>query len=326
MAMRGARRRLRPVLAVAAALASMPGCDSPGEALPTRRQIALGFESASTLGIDGAGRFWVGRPGEAVGLDSTGAAGVRVRVGSGAAPELLGETADALHLRAGDTLIAVWPASGERRGARAGFARVPVLPDARGRFIYQGAGSGAVLGFDPATLDPVWGWAARGARTTALAAAPEGDVVWQALASDGGDARILERDVQTGRILIDLELDAPVHGLVTAAGGDVFAALGDGPRVEVVRLRSRAGALTRVWRAVARLEGEGEVRLLHAPGARALAVFRAGSDAGLRVLDTEDGSPLGSVEETPLDAAFAPDGALYLLRADAIRGVRVAGG
>jgi hypothetical protein len=322
MTVQGARRSARAVLAAAAVAVIAPGCDSPGDSLPTSRHLRLEADSASTLGVDARGRFWVGRPGEAVVLDPAGAVVMRVPAAGEGAPELVAGTAGAHHLRAGDTLIAVSPATGERTGARAGFARVPVLADPRGRFILQGAGSGAVLGFHPSTLEPVWGWAARGARTTALAAAPEGDVVWQALAGEDG-ARILERDVQTGRIFIDVEVDEPVAAMANADGGDILLALIDGPRIEVLRLRSRGGELDRVWRAGARLDGDADIRLAHVPGARAVAVYRPGGEDGMRLLDAGDGSLLGSVAETPLDAAFAPNGVLYLLRPGEIRRVRI---
>lgn len=322
MTVRGARRRARAALATAAVAAIASGCDSRGESLPTSRHLRFESDSASTMAIEPGGRFWVGRPGEAVVLDPAGAVVTRVPAPGGAAPELVAWTAEARHLRAGDTLIAVSPGTGERTGARAGFAHLPVLADVRGRFILQGAGSGAVLAFHPSTLEPVWGWAARGARTTALAAAPEGDVVWQALAGEDG-ARILERDVQTGRIFIDMEVDEPVAAMATAADGDIIVALVDGPRIEVLRLRSRAGDLDRVWRSGVRLDGDGGVALAHVPGARAVAVYRPGGEDGMRLLDAEDGSLLGSVAETPLDAAFAPNGVLYLLRPGEIRRVRI---
>lgn len=319
MTVSGASRAAAALLAFVALAAA--GCAPAGDELEVTRRQPLSIGAVASLHIDEDGRYWIGGGGGVVIVDSAGGVYPGVTTRGLTPPRVAAQGAGTLYLLHEDTLIAVDVASRERLGARGGFADVVVMTDVRGRFVVQGARSGAVLGFDPRTLEPVWGWAARGAPTTALAAAPQGDMIWQAL-EDGDGGVILQRDVQTGRV-IDLERFADrVTALSATSGGDLIALLGGGARIEAVRLRPRAGELVPIWRTPVRLAGEAAARLVHEPGAPVLAIFRPDSETGLRVLDAEAGAPVGSVARTPVDAALSPEGALHLLYPREVRRVR----
>lgn len=319
MRVRGASRAAAALLASFAVGAA--GCTPADDELEVTRRQPLSIGAVSSLHVDGEGRYWIGGGGGVVIVDSLGGVYPGVTTRGLEPPRVAMEDDATLYLLHEDTLIAVDRADAERLAVRGGFTDVVVMMDERGRFVAQGARSGAVLGFDPRTLDPLWGWAARGARTTALAAAPQGDMIWQALEDDDGSV-ILQRDVQTGRILDVERFGEPVAALTATRRGDLIALLGDGPRVEAVRLRPTAGELVPLWRTPVRLRGSGPVRLVHVRGAPIVAIFRPGSENGLRVLDAEAGTPVGSVAETPVDAALSPAGALHLLYPSEIRRVR----
>lgn len=317
----GARRRA--VLTGACAVAILVGCGPDEARLRTVPVLVHGLDSVASLYLDGEGTPWIGRAGEVAAVAADGATAARVSLPGSDVPEILAVTERAVHARIGDRLVRVDPAASAEPAERAGFGGTALLLDVRGRFLAQGASSGAILGFEPDSLMPVWGWAARGAPTTALAMTPEGDVVWQALAPDGTRAVLLERDVQTGRILDEHRLFGEIVSLGSTPSGDLIAVVADGDRVIALRLRPRADRLTPVWRLVLRLDGDGPPIVRYAPATHRIAVFRRGTETGLRVLDAEAGEVIGAVEETPLDAAFSPDGALYLLTSREVRRVIV---
>lgn len=311
MGMGGARRRAVRMLSLA--LLATAGCGPGDRKLVTARHLRIDVDSASTLHVDSDGRFWIGRPGAAVVLGQGGAELFRVSTPGAAAPEFVASPGGVLYLQAGDTLVAVDASTGARRGARGGFAGVVVRADVRGRYVLQGAASGAVLGFDPATLEPRWGWPSRGAPTTALAAAPEGDVVWQALEVGENAGLLLERDLQTGRVLEDARMFDRIAALEPTPAGDLVSVIVGTRRVHVILLRPRGSSMTQVWRSALDLDGSRAVRMRYAAVTGMIAVFTPGSEAGLRVLDAKAGRSRGFTEDAPLDAAFGPDGALYLL-------------
>jgi hypothetical protein len=311
MGMGGARRCAAGVVWLALAIAA--GCAPGDRKLVAVRHLPIDVDSAATLHVDSHRRFWIGGPGETVVLDTGGAELFRVSTPGAAAPEVVASAGGAMHLRAGDTLIAVDASTGARSGARAGFGGVRVRADVRGRYVLQGAASGAVLGFDPTTLEPRWGWPSRGAPTTALAAAPEGDVVWQALELGENAGLLLERDFQTGRILEAARMFDRVAALEATPAGDLIAVIAGTRRVHVILLRPRGSSMTQVWRSVLDLDGTQAIRMRYAAATDMLVVFTPGSGAGLRVLDAKAGESWGSIEDAPLDAAFGPDGVLYLL-------------
>lgn len=306
-------------------LALVAACDPPVRELTTERHLAIDPRGAATLYVAHDGRLWVGGAGSMEVLAPGGSVGgsESFAIPGGAHAEVVGEAADVVYVRAGDHLTSLQPGADADSAQRAGFAGVPIVLDPRGRFLAQGAASGSVLAFDPETLEPVWAWAARGARTTAMAITPEGDVLWQALAPPGSRPVLLERDLQTGRVLDEHPLDSRGLFLAATPSGDLLAVLGDGDRLHVVRLRPRGELLMSVWRTAVELPGEPAPIVRYAADPDRIAILRPRNGAGLRVLDAEAGDLIGSVEETLLDAAFSADGVLYLLTSADIRAVRL---
>lgn len=320
MARGAARRSGTTALACWAALAA--GCDS-GRRLETVTHVTVRAEGVKTLHVDRAGRAWLGGPSGLIRLDEAGDGSSRVDLTGPTAARVALEGPAVLYVLSGDVLHAVPRDSAAPVASRPGFGGAPVVLDPRGRFVAQGARSGAVLGFHPETLEPLWAWPARGAPTAALSVTPEGDVVWQVLAPSREPPVLLERDLQTGRILDRHPVEEDVRFLTVAPDGDLLLVVGDGARLQALRLRPRGTELVPVWREALELGGEGPPLVRYAPAAGLVAVFRPGSDAGLRVLDAEAGALVGIVEDTPLDAGFSDDGALYLLTPREIRRVRI---
>jgi hypothetical protein len=227
----------------------------------------------------------------------------------------LAEMDGTLYARTTDTLMAIASETGAVLAARAEFAGTIVIPDVRGRFLLQGAQSGAVFAHDPVTLEAIWGWASRGARTTALAGSIEGDVLYQAL--DGGDdgGFILTRDVQTGRVLAGQRFQNRVDALMVTRSGDLIALLvdGGGGQGDLMRLRPRVGEMSEIWIQPLDLSPRARATLDYSSAVGLVAVFQPGVQNGLRVVDAEAGTLVGTVTESATDAAFTSDGALYLL-------------
>lgn len=299
---------------VAAALAILlaAGC---GPELPITHREPLP-DAATTLYVDADGGVWTGGPGSLARMGGPAAA-----TPGDAAPRVVGEAQGRLYARAGDTLLGVERATGRVLAAR-GVASGLVVVDPRARFLYRTVEGGGVLGHHPETLVPLWGWAERGAPTTAAAASPLGDRLYQAL-DRGSLAEVVVRDALTGRILAEHRLSGPVRALATDAAGDLYAVLGEGLGVEVASLRPLAGRLTLRWRrGIGTLDGDVAVRLRVSPRRDRVAVLSGERENGLHVLDAETGEGLGSTRVTPLDVAFAPDGGLYLLYPGELRRAR----
>ena len=318
MERRGARRRGITMGACAAAV--LVACAPAEERLRTESLLVHGVVDPVSLHVDADGTPWIGGPGAVVTRQRSGA-GASLEIPEEGRPEFVAASDAALYLRAGDVLARIDRSGPAVSARRPGFGGAAVIRDVRGRFLVQGAASGAVLGFSPDSLQPLWGWAARGAPTSALAMTAEGDVLWQALAPPGTRALLLERDVQTGRILDEHRVFGRILALASTPSGDVLTLGADGDRLLALRLRPRGASLTPVWRSTLRLEGDAAPVVRYAPGPDRLAVFRPGSDSGLRVVDAEAGRVIGSIEETPIDAVFAADGGLYLHTAREVRRV-----
>lgn len=319
MARPGARRRT--ILTAACAAAVMAACGEAGDRLRTQPVLVHGLSAPVSLHVDVDGRFWIGTVGAIAVPTGGGSERAMLEVPGDVASELVAASDGALYVRSGDLLARVNRSAPAVSAQRPGFGLAPVLLDVRDRFLLQGAASGAVLGFSPDSLRPVWGWAARGAPTTALAMTLEGDILWQALAPAGTRALLLERDVQTGRILDEHRVFGRILSLASTPSGDVLSLSLDGDRILALRLRPRGDRLTPVWRSTYRLEGEAEPVVRYASAPDLLAVFRPGSESGLRVVDAEAGRVIGSVDETPLDAVFSPGGDLYVLTPREVRRV-----
>lgn len=273
--------------------------------------------AAETFSIGDDGRQWLGVSGS-VGIRDPGGALVTLRVPGTEAPAVEGWIEGSAYLRSGDTL-SVMPADGDSVTAvRGDFGANPLLVDVRGRALLQGARSGAVLAHDPRTLAPVWAWAALGSATTALAGSPEGDRVYQALASSGGDARLLIRDLQTGRELASVELPAPLALLAAGADGTLYGMAREGRRAAIVALRPARNDLELVWRRVLPMSGEADAVRLAVAGQR-LAVWGLGPRVGLRLLATRTGEIVARTRVDPRDAAFGRGAELWALYPGEIR-------
>jgi hypothetical protein len=204
---------------------------------------------------------------------------------------------------------------------REGFGTSRLVLDARGRAMYQGAGSGAVLEHDPATLEPLSGWPALAARTTALAASPEGDRLYQAVTSEEDGERLLIRDLQTGRVLAEVPLEGVLEAMAADGRGMLYGLLREGRRLTVVALRPAADGLEPVWRRrLSGRAGEGEVRLVESAGR--IAVVVPPPAPRVRLLDARDGALLGRAGGEPLDFAFDSGGALWGLYRGVVRRLR----
>jgi DNA-binding beta-propeller fold protein YncE len=181
---------------------------------------------------------------------------------------------------------------------------------------------GGVVGLDPATLEPRWGWPEPGSDAGAVAVSPLGDRVY--LAVEGDDALDLPRTVQTrdaltGRVLAESVPPEHVRELAAAADGTLF---GRGER-RVFALRPGPGGLTVRWDvpvAASGLPRADGVRV--SPDGARVAVLARGKGGGVRVLDARTGAVVGRTDEAPLDAAYGVEGRLWILNAREVRVVR----
>lgn len=297
--------RWLPLLVVLAACGA-----EEGRPLRVERAVPVADPAAATVAVGPGGHYWIGAPG----VMRVGAAEgppAEIRVPGTTPPRVQGWINGTAYVRTGDTLSVVTVGADSAGFSRGGFGDAPVIADVRGRALLQGARSGAVLAHDPDSLAPVWAWPALGRRTTALAASPQGDRLHQAVASAGGDATIVIRDLQTGRELSAVELPAPLERLVADANGTLYGVARD-RRATIVALRPRQGDLELVWRRPLRIAEEAAQVRLAVAGDR-VAVWGLGPRIGLRLLSAKTGEILGRTRTDPLDVSFAPDGSLWAL-------------
>jgi hypothetical protein len=305
-----------------AALLLLGACRTPEDTLDTLRRTPLPAMAAAgaTLAVDSASVAWVGAPGRLVGVDSGGAAVAEVRLGGDTVPRLLWREGDRLVMELPGRL-ATAPAAGGAAGAGwASAALRGALRDPRGRWVYALTEGGGVVGLDAATLQPRWGWPEAGAEPLAGAVSPLADRVYLALDTAGGrEAALQVRDAATGRLLAAADEDPALAALATALDGGLFAAGGGA----ALRLAHTADEVRRVWREPTGVRGaDGWMALRVDPAGRRLAVFGRGEGARLALLDARTGELLGETREAPRDAAFGPEGRLYLLEEGALRVVR----
>jgi hypothetical protein len=302
------------VLALAAALgACVRGRDDD---LRTLRRIPLpdSLPDGATLAFDSLDRAWVGTPGRLTAYDSTGRVVARLPIPGEGAPRVLWAAGARLVARQGDRLLLVDPGTAKVAAMRASNA--PVARDPRGRWIYSATRTGGVLGLDPASLKPKWGWPDAGSRATAIAVSPLGDRVYVALAGDGDrdlEPVVQVRDAFSGRLLSEFELDGPLAALAARHDGTLYA-VADGA---VARLRHGPGGLSREWRVSPGGDGR-ELRM--APVGGRVAVVEPGE--GARVLHAGTGAVVGSSNTAPLDVAYDGKGRLWMLYPRQIRVLR----
>jgi hypothetical protein len=297
-------------------LVVLAGCPAVEPELGVVERIPVPAEGVETLHAAASGDLWGGAPGEFIVL-ARGEAALRVALSSAHTPRVVAERDGRLFVSLGpDSLLSVETGPGDSI-TTAASAGIPYL-DVRGRVVFFGAASGAVLLHDISTLSRISAWPSLDAPTTALTGTAEGDRIYQAI-EEGGGGVILTRDLQTGRILRTNHFPAPFHQLEVDRAGNLVGLIGGGSAAGLVSLRPRGDELELRWRE--RLAGTAdETSFRISPdGARIALVTQGVTKSGLRVLNTETGNPLGRVDEPPRDAAFDASGRLLLLYPGEIR-------
>ncbi len=300
-------------------MALVPGaCAPPSPPMEIVETRTLAGEAATTMHIDAGGKIWLGEPGGFTVLEPDGGSR-RLDVPAAGAPRIIGEFGGRTYLFSdGGSLLALGE-PGDSVPAVA-VSGIPLL-EPRGRWIFVGAGSGAVLIHEPVGLRLISAWGALGAPTTAIGGSPEGDRIYQALDEEGAGT-ILTRDLQTGRVLRTSSFAAPLIDLLVAPDGNLIGILGEAGYTVAVSLRPWGDEMVLRWRE--RVPGGSEEsRLRLSPAGDRVAIFTPGENTnGLRVLNTETGENLGHLSESPVDAAFDAQGRLILLYPGEVRVAR----
>jgi hypothetical protein len=311
--------RWRATVMVMAGIVMLSGCRREPPELPVAEVVSIPVPEATTLHVGRDGRLWVGDSTAVTILDG-GEIVVRTAIAPGEAPRVVGESDGHLLMRRGSTAVLIFdPASGELL-ANSVITGEPLL-DVRGRWVFVAAGSGAVLIHEPDTLALISAWASLGIASTALAASPEGDRIYHALAEDGA-ATILTRDLQTGRTLRTSAFSAPFLHLTADRQGNLVGVVGGDDEAAVISLRPWGRELELRWRT--RLSSPASSAAVHLSpdGARVAVLTPGDSKTGLHVLDGETGKAIGRLSEHPLDARFDARGRLLLLFPGELRIVR----
>lgn len=291
-------------------LVMMVACDRDERVLSIGAIYPLSDSLPSTMIIDSTGQFWLGSDRE-LRLFHPESTRVVLQRNLPAPARVIGRLGARVYLRAEDTLFVYGAA--DTLIARGNFENNPVLLEPRGRALLQGARSGAVIAHHPDSLAPIWGWAALAMATTALAVSPEGDRVYQAVIADqGGDAELLVRDFQTGRVLHAMPMTRTIVRLLVDPRGRLYALEEGAGGRSVAALQPGGGVVREVWRSEfpADLARPGGLAL----GDGRVAVWGMGDEAGLRLLSAADGVVLGRSAPDALDGAFDPEGSLWVLR------------
>ena len=268
---------------------------------------------AATLTLDSLGRAWVGDSARLTALDSAGRATVRVPVELRGAPRLLWLDSGRVFLRVPGAAGVVDDATGKPGAVRRSDA--PLARDPRRRWVYTATRTGSVLGLDPRSLAPRWGWPDAGSPVSALAVSPLGDRVYVALSgSDRNDVppSIEVRDALSGRLLSTWRTSGPARRLEVAPDGTLYGLVGG----DVVALRHGRAGLRPLWSRG--FGGADELRV--APSGARIAVLARGK--ALRLLAAADGKVLQEGTQSPRDVAWDAAGRLWVLGAREIRIVR----
>ena len=315
-----ARARVLPLLLAAL----VAGACRREAALPTARSLPLPAPAAegATLAVDSAGLVWVGTPGRLTALDTAGraVAQVTVQVRGDTAPRVLWRSGAQLVLSNGRRLA--WaPAAGgsATRGWSSPVFRAAAR-DPRGRWVFAANRRGGVMGLDPATLQPLWGWPETGGEALGVAVSPLADRVYVSV-DRGADLppAVQVRDAGSGRVLLSATQADPLRGLTAGPDGTLYGHASG----LVVRLRHGPQGLRRAWAETPGVRGPGgEMELRVDPSGERVAVFGRGRGARLAVLDARTGRVLSLTKTAPLDAAFGAEGRLYLLEPRAVRVLR----
>src|SRR5688572_19382763 len=205
----GAASLLLPVLLAA-------GC-KPQETLPAAWSTPLPQPAAegATLALDSARIAWIGSRGRLAGLDSAGRVVATVTVAGDSVPRLLWRSGGRLVIALGSRRLARGEAAGGRAAAGwSSSALRAAARDPRGRWVFTANRRGGVVGLDPATLAPRWGWAETGAEAVGLAVSPLADRVYVSTDRVEDVAPAVQvRDAASGRVLFAADQAEPLRGL-----------------------------------------------------------------------------------------------------------------
>jgi hypothetical protein len=297
---------------------SIAGCRKQ-DTLRTLDRVPLpdSVSATATLVLDSLGRAWVGDSARLTAFDTAGRALARVPVELRGAPRLLWLDSGRVVLRV-PTAAGVVDSAGKPGAVRRSAA--PLVRDPRRRWVYTATRTGSVLGLDPRTLAPRWGWPDAGSPVSALAVSPLGDRVYVALSgSDRNDVppSIEVRDALSGRLLSTWRTGGPARRLEVAPDGTLYGLIGG----DVVALRHGRAGLKPLWSrgfgGIGQLEAD-ELRV--APSGARIAVLVRGKN--LRLLSAADGKVLEEGKQSPRDVAWDAAGRLWVLGAREIRIVR----
>jgi hypothetical protein len=287
------------------------------------RQVPLPHSVAApgALSVTAGGRLWIGQPGVLIALDPLEAEPLlRAEFEPATPPRLLGYAGERYYVLIGDELLTL-DETGAVRMRRGGVGASAVALDPLGRHVYLATDRGAVLGLDPRLLRPRWAWPRLGQPALGAVPSPEGDRLYLLLAPGADEGpRVLTRDVQTGRILAELELELPLQQLQAAHSGWVYGLELDTDEARVVALQPGLGGLRVAWRrSIPGGSPNIALQLRVSPAGDRVVVFAGTSAGGLLVFDARTGRPLDGVLEPPIDAGFGHAGTLYLLFPEEIR-------
>ena len=291
------------------------------ETLPAERRIPLAAPVAegATLAVDSAELLWIGTPGRLSALDTAGRAVAQVAMGRDSVPRVLWRTGSRLVVRDGRRLSHADAAGGTAAFGWGSTAFRAAARDPRGRWVYAANRRGGIMGLDPATLRPRWGWPETGGEALGVAVSPLADRVYVSVDRAGEvPPSVQVRDAASGRVLLAAEQSDAIHGLTAGPDGTLYG-YSNGL---VMRLRHGPEGLRRVWTGEPGVRGPaGELELRVDPSGAQVAVFGRGRGARLAVLDALTGRVLGQTT-APLDAAFGMEGRLYLLEPGGVRVMR----
>ncbi|WP_420130256.1 YncE family protein [Longimicrobium sp.] len=296
----------------------------PAETLPSAWSIPLPQPVAegATLSLDSARIAWIGTRGRLAGHDSAGRVVATVTVSGDSVPRLLWRSGDRLVISQGPRRLVRGQAGGGRAAAGwSSSAMRAAARDPRGRWVFTANRRGGVVGLDPATLAPRWGWAETGGEAVGLAVSPLADRVYVSVDRMEDVAPAVQvRDAGSGRVLFAADQAEALRGLAAGPDGTLYGWQANGL---VVRLRHGPQGLRRIWAETPPVRGpEGELAVRVDPSGRRVAVFGQGRGARLAVLDALTGRVLGQTNAAPLDAAFDVGGRLYLLELGELRVLR----
>jgi hypothetical protein len=213
--------------------------------------IELPDSGAWTLHAGHDSIIWVGFPGEILGVDQSGKQLVRHAPGGAGVPIVRGRSDDRLFFRTRDSISSVSPAAAIM--TRPGRSSGDLLVDPLGRFLLGTEENGGIIALDADTLDPVWGWAALGATSTAIAMTRSGHRVYQAVdrSGDADSPQLLVRDAQTGRVLRSVRVPIAAASIVVGDADEAYlAGRSETGGTSVVSLVWRGGEMEVAWRRV----------------------------------------------------------------------------